>query len=74
MSRRVFSCPICAGSMREIDLDERELRAEIQRLSEACEFLMSALKRVKERPAQESAWIAAVCLDQAHKTYQVRIV
>lgn len=69
-----YSCPICAGSLNEVDAAEHDLRADVQRLREACGFLMSALKRVQTRPAEESAFIAAVCLDEAHKLYSVRIV
>ncbi|KPF66087.1 hypothetical protein IP84_16865 [beta proteobacterium AAP99] len=74
MRSRTFSCPICAGSMNEVEESEQERLADVQRLREAVGFLMSALKRVQTRPAEESAFIAAVCLDEARKRYAVRIV
>ena len=64
-----YTCPICCGSMLETESMEAERLSETERLQGAVEFLVAALKRVQVRPAQESAFIAAVCLQEAEKVY-----
>lgn len=64
-----YTCPICCGSMLETDAMQAERLSETERLQGAVDFLVAALKRVQVRPAQESAFIAAVCLQDAAKVY-----
>lgn len=72
-SRITYTCPICAGSMLETQSMEQERLSEVERLGEAVQFLLAALKRVQTRPMVESAFISAVCLEEASKRYGVRI-
>ena len=59
--------------MIETEAMEQERLSEIERLQEAVDFLVAALKKVQNRPGVESAFIAAVNLDHAHKVYGVKI-
>jgi len=68
-----YTCPICCGSMLETDAMQAERLSETERLQGAVDFLVAALKRVQVRPAQESAFIAAVCLQDAAKVYGVGV-
>jgi len=75
MTRTIsYTCPVCCASLLETEAMEQERLSEIERLREACGFLMSALKRVQTQPMHESAFIAAVNLEEAHKRFGVRIV
>lgn len=68
-----YTCPVCCASMIETDAIEQERLSEIERLQEAVAFLVAALKKVQARPGIESAFIAAVNLEYAHKAYGVNI-
>lgn len=68
-----YTCPVCCASMLETDAMEQERLSEIERLQEAVTFLVAALKKVQTRPGVESAFIAAVNLEHAHKVYGVDI-
>lgn len=68
-----YTCPVCCASMLETDAMEQERLSEIERLQEAVTFLVAALKKVQTRPCIESAFIAAVNLEHAHKVYGVDI-
>lgn len=68
-----YTCPVCCASMLETDAMEQERLSEIERLQEAVTFLVAALKKVQTRPGVESAFIAAVSLEHAHKVYGVDI-
>ena len=67
----IYTCPICCGSMLETESMEAERLSETERLQGAVDFLLAALKRVQVRPAQESAFIAAVCLQEVEKVYGI---
>lgn len=74
MTKRItYTCPICAGSMLESHAMERERLSEVERLGEAVQFLLAALKRVQIRPMVESAFISAVCIEEANNRYGVQI-
>lgn len=68
-----YTCPICAGSMLESQAMEQERLSEVERLGEAVQFLLAALKRVQTRPMNESAFISAVCIEEANKRYGIQI-
>ena len=72
-SRITYACPICAGSMLETQSMQQERLSEVERLGEAVQFLLAALKRVQTRPMIESAFIAAVCIEEASNKYGVRV-
>lgn len=60
----------CAGDDVRIDEAEQELR----RLRAAVFHLASGLDRVRRRPAIESAFIAAVCLQDAETQFGVSVI
>ena len=74
MNRRItYVCPVCAASMLETEPMEQERLSEVERLQGAVDLLTRALLLVKRRPAQESAFIAAVNLQEAEKHYGVTV-
>lgn len=74
MTRRIsYTCPVCAASMIENDSMEQERLSETELLKDAVQFLLTALKRVQTRPMNESAFISAVCIEEANKRYGIQI-
>lgn len=72
MTRRIsYTCPVCAGSLIETESMEQERLSEIERLEGAVELLVRGLLRVKQRPANESAFLALSFLAEAKKSYGV---
>lgn len=59
----------CDGAAAEL----RRLHAEADRLRGAVEVLLRGMKQVQTRPAMESAFIAAVVLEDAKQQYGVTI-
>ncbi len=62
-----YVCPVCDASM----VDDQD--AEIARLRAAVAQLRDALLKVKWRPAQESAFIANVNLQDVERRYGVEV-
>ncbi len=67
-----YACPVCAASMLETGAMKEDMLSEVERLKDAVDFLMLALKRVQTRPMHESAFIAAVNLQEAENRFGVR--